>query len=472
MKQKRLIWAGTVLAAAVLLFSACSDKQGDMTNITTTEAETDAKSADTTPVTEDPIDYEALGRIPFAGLEPSSAEDFTFTSDADGVTVSAYTGTDERVRIPDSIGGKPVVALADGAFRNQSGIKVLWIPDGVTEFGSGILVGASALYALHTPIPKEEGKRFLGWLFGAESYERNNVADLRHVDFLEIGGTDTELPDYALFDCNDLVTVRLPETVTKIGDFSFARCSALKLLDLSCVLQVGEGALLGCTSLAEVSLPALERIGREALGSCNGLRRLTLPFVGESRTTNCYLGWLFGARTALESEGLYPGGLREVVLTDGTVSLGAYAFYAATVRSVTVGAGATEIGVRAFGECENLREVLLPAGVTAIREHAFSGCTALKSLTLPASVNELGINVFLGCTALERVTLPEALESLPNGTFLGCRRLTDVDLGGVREVGNDAFRGCNALETVRAAGAVSFGEGNDRAAALAGEGAV
>ncbi|HBF14263.1 MAG TPA: hypothetical protein DDW30_00985 [Clostridiales bacterium] len=385
------------------------------------------------------------------------------------MTVTAYIGTGERVRIPDFIGGKPVVAVADGAFRGKSGIKVLWIPDSVTTFGRNILVGTASLYALHTPLPAEEGKQFLGWLFGAESYERNNVEDLRRIDFLEIGGTPTELPAYALYDCNDLVTVRLPETVTAIGGWALARCASLKQVNLSRVTQVGEGALVGCTSLAEVALPALEHIGREALGACNGLRRLTLPFVGESRTENRFLGWLFGARTALEAEGLYPSGLREVVLTDGTVPLADYAFYAATMRSVTVGTGATEVGVRAFGGCSNLREVSLPAGITAVREHAFSECTALRTVTLPEGVTALGINAFLGCTALETVTLPQTLESLPSGTFLGCRGLKSVDLGGVRAVGVNAFRGCDALETVNAAGDVSFAEGNDRAEALVGE---
>ena len=471
MTQKRMICVGILLSAAVLL-SACGKKPETPKVPETTESVTAAPPSAPAPApetgTEDPIDYEALAKLPFAELKESAEADFTVTEDADGVTVTAYVGSDERVRIPDRIGGKPVAAIADGAFRDCTGIKVLWIPDSVTKFGSDILVGATSLYALHTPIPTEEGKRFLGWLFGAKSWELNNTRDLRHVDFLEIGGTATELPDHALFDCNDLVTVSLPETMTEIGNWSFARCASLKRIDLSRVTLVGEGALLGCSALSEVNLSALERIGREALGNCNGLRRLILPFAGESRTENRFLGWLFGARTAETSEGLYPGGLREVILTDGTVSLADYAFYAATMRSVTVGTGATEVGVRAFGNCANLREVTLPAGIAAVREHAFSGCTALAELTLPSGVTELGINTFLGCTALECVTLPETLEILPNGAFLGCRRLKTVDLGGVREVGADAFRGCVALETVRTVGKVSFAEGNDRAAALVG----
>ena len=89
-------------------------------------------------------------------------------------------------------------------------------------------------------------------------------------------------------------------------------------------------------------------------------------------------------------------------------------------------------------------------------------------MTLPEGVTELGVNAFLGCTALETVTLPQTLERLPSGVFLGCRRLKDIDLGGVRTVGSNAFRGCGALETVRAAGDVTFSEGNETAEKLVG----
>ena len=72
MKQNKLIWAGALLAAAVL-FSACAGKPENPSASTAGEAtEAPAETVDTTPETEDPIDYDALGRIPFANLKASA----------------------------------------------------------------------------------------------------------------------------------------------------------------------------------------------------------------------------------------------------------------------------------------------------------------------------------------------------------------------------------------------------------------
>lgn len=465
--MKRMLRMSLCAVLAAGLLASCGAPAQEPAGTGTTEEETEAARGTREPVTEDPIDYGELGQIPFAGLEPSPEGDFTVSEVPGGVTVTGYTGSAERVRIPDRIGGVTVTAIGEGAFRGQGTVRVLWIPDSVTVFGSDALVGMPSLYALHTPLPAEEGKQFLGWLFGAETYERNNVEDLRRIDFLEIGGSLTELPAYALFDCNDLVTVRLPAGMTAIGSYALARCAGLKTLDVSGLVSLGEGALLGCTSLSELVFgSALEHIGCEALGSCTALRRLTLPFVGESRQDNRFLGWLFGARAAELSPGLYPTGLRSVTLLDGAGALAAEAFYAAPVEQLTVGSGLTEIGDRAFADCTRLTELVLPSGVTAIGANAFSGCTALETVTLPEGVVSLGVQAFLGCTALTSVTLPQSLETLPAGAFHGCRSLAAVDLGGVRSVGGNAFRGCTALVTLRASGEVTFAAGNETAAAL------
>ena len=107
MKQNKLIWAGALLAAAVLFSASCGKTGGTRRASTAGEAtEAPAGTVDTTPETEDPIDYDALGRIPFANLKASAESDFTVEEGADGVTVTAYVGAGEQVRIPDRIGAK------------------------------------------------------------------------------------------------------------------------------------------------------------------------------------------------------------------------------------------------------------------------------------------------------------------------------------------------------------------------------
>lgn len=456
-----------LLCAALLLSTGCQSKTD--TPPVQTDGETEGEEqVSREPTPEDTTDYDLLSRVPFEGLEPSPEEDFTVSETANGVTVTGYVGSEVRVRIPERIGGKTVTALADGAFRDQKTVRVLWIADSVTVFGENVLDGMEQLYALHTPLPDEDGKRFIGWLFGATAYERNNVEGMRRITYLEIGGAATALPDHALFDCNDLVTLRLSDRITSIGDYALARCASLKLLDTSTLRSVGAGALLGCTALRELTFGEnLERIGLGALDSCNALRRLTLPFIGESRETNRFLGWLFGAETAALSPGLYPTGLTELTLTgDGAVA--SEALYAAPIETLRLTGSVTELGARALADCTSLTSLTLPTGLTTIRENAFSGCTALREITLPEGVTTLGVNTFIGCTALGSVSLPETLTELPACAFMGCGRLERVTLGGVTAVGVNAFRGCTSLTELQGANSVTFAEGNAAAEALLG----
>lgn len=51
-----------------------------------------------------------------------------------------------------------------------------------------------------------------------------------------------------------------------------------------------------------------------------------------------------------------------------------------TIQRVRIGEGITEVGLRAFEGCTNLREVYLPSTLTRVRAYAFRGCTALKTV--------------------------------------------------------------------------------------------
>lgn len=463
MKYKSLaLFLALALSAGTLL--AC--KQQPPATPDTTQPEEVTQPQPDPPETEDTTDYDRLSAQPFDGLTVAPASDFTYTESDDGtVTITGYTGTAAKLLIPETIADKPVVGIGDGAFRDLSNLTVLSIPDSVTVFGSGILVGCSNLYALRTPLPTEAGKVFLGYLFGAEIYEKNNMPDLRNLDFLELGGSLTELPAYSLYDCNDLVCVRLPDTVISLGEFSLYRCQSLKYINAGQLTRVGDHALDNCQALTDLVFGAsLTEIGLGALENCRSLRNLTLPFVGGSQDENRYLGYLFGAEDVGFSKGFYPSSLRTVTLLPTCTEIADYAFYECfSLRSVDLGQSVTSIGVRAFSGCVRLRELTLPDSLLTVRENAFTGCTALASVSFGSGMNMMGIGAFSGCTALTEVKLPESLTALPNSCFSGCRSLQTVELGGVTVVGSHVFHNCPKLAAVHSTHTVRFEAGNEDA---------
>ncbi len=62
--------------------------------------------------------------------------------------------------------------------------------------------------------------------------------------------------------------------------------------------------------------------------------------------------------------------------------------------------GITEIGNKAFYECDTLISAIIPDGVTRIGDYAFYGCSNLASISIPDSVTEIGDGAFEGCDKL------------------------------------------------------------------------
>ena len=64
--------------------------------------------------------------------EITSESDYTYTITDGAATVTGYTGSSIYPRIPDSLGGAPVRAIAGGAFTGTA-VQNVAIPEGVTE---------------------------------------------------------------------------------------------------------------------------------------------------------------------------------------------------------------------------------------------------------------------------------------------------------------------------------------------------
>ena len=454
----------SMILACLLLTAgatACGKKKDEPSAPTVEE---DTQPSQKEPKPEDTTDYEAVLRFHLGDLEEASAADFSYEVSNGGVKVSAYLGEAEKVRVPAFIEGLAVTAIGDGAFADQTNLKILYLPDSVTDFGKEILKGCTQLYALHTPFPLQEGTEFLGYLYGASDYTMNNTAALRALDYLEIGGTMTRLPSYALYDCNDLTVLKLPETVKSLGTYSLYRCESLRYVNTEGLTDLEAHAMEFCLSLEKLIFSAqLQSIGLGAFENCTSLRRLTVPFIGKTSTENTFLGYLFGAENYGVSQGFYPPSLEFVTVTEGITAVGDHAFYECdSLREIVLPKTVKTVGVRAFSGCSGLTNLQLPDGLLEIGDAAFADCSGLKTVSFGFLLESLGVNCFLNCSALEEILLPNSLKFLPNSCFYGCDALSNVALGGVEKVGKNAFYGCVGLQSVSASqDKVVFEDGND-----------
>ena len=87
-----------------------------------------------------------------------------------------------------------------------------------------------------------------------------------------------------------------------------------------------------------------------------------------------------------------------------------------------------------------LETVVIPTGVTQIEEYAFRECSNLVNITIPNSVANIGDKAFRDC---------KSLESIENMMFEGCQNLSKVVLpNSIISIASSAFYGRDKLESL------------------------
>jgi hypothetical protein len=104
----------------------------------------------------------------------------------------------------------------------------------------------------------------------------------------------------------------------------------------------------------------------------------------------------------------------------------------ASIKTVTINDGVTNIGQNAFSNCTNLIFVTIPNGVTSMEDGAFSGCTSLTSITIPkdyvlsSDASTMYISFFNEMTELSNQTTDDYLKSLYSKMSIHVLRLALV----------------------------------------------
>ena len=112
----------------------------------------------------------------------------------------------------------------------------------------------------------------------------------------------------------------------------------------------------------------------------------------------------------------------------------------------------SEIGKRAFANCEQLKEVNIPTALTLLGDEAFAN-TAVETIPDLGNLNYIGKGVFAGCTHLTSVNYE--LNNVYENMFNGCSSLSEITWGdgnsnidNVTYIGRGAFAGTAFTEFV------------------------
>ena len=79
--------------------------------------------------------------------------------------------------------------------------------------------------------------------------------------------------------CSSLISITIPNSVTKIGEDAFSGCSSLSNVTIpNSVTEIDEGAFYECSSITNITIPnSVTEIGKDAFRGCSSLNKAIVP---------------------------------------------------------------------------------------------------------------------------------------------------------------------------------------------------
>lgn len=244
------------------------------------------------------------------GFDLSNGSDIVVPNDIGGVPVTYVRGLTAdltSIKLPSSL-----IKIKDDAFNSMDTLKSLVIDGGA-------------------PNLNELGERSFSGCSNIEELDLSN-------------SKLTSIPEGAFAYCKNLKTIKLPSTITSIGDETFYNCQSLtniEGLDKCNLKSIGSAAFSNCKALENLdfSKSTFTNVPSKAFNGCSALAKITLPntltTIGGYAFYACYgipqLDLSNTALTTLENYALYQ--MRETTkfsLPDSISSIGTHAFSVST----------------------------------------------------------------------------------------------------------------------------------------------
>ena len=288
----------------------------------------------------------------------------------------------------------------------------------------------------------------------------------------------------AFYGCNGLTSITIPNSVTSFGNSVFRHCFGLTSITIpNSVTDIGIETFADCVELTSITLSdSISSIGLNCFYNCRRLDSITIPS-SVTLVDNC----AFYACSALTSVNIPNsvtsigmgafwncGSLASISIPASITSIAPFAFEGTPFynnmpdgvvyfnnilysykgimpenTSITVQEGTKSICANAFRFESNLTSISIPNSVTSIGNNAFLDCIGLTSITIPNSVTTIEFSTFYNCSGLTSITIPNSVTYIKDRAFGNCSGLTSLTIGNsVTEIDYNAFGNCSGLTSI------------------------
>lgn len=432
---------------------------------------------------------------------------FEYTVEETGsITIRGYKGTDTDVTIPDTIDGKKVTIIGVEAFKSNTDIKSVTVPESVRYIMENAFNGCSALETvtlptflssvgdsaflscpslksvkipdqcteigsmafgytrkfsqnkngkgLHVTYPKvSDFKIFCYPNSPGETYAKDNEFDYEYLNYVHGDYEYRSNPDKSVVimkyngnaESLNIANDFSSDEVREIADNAFdgtksantdIKLSSVKLPET--LTKIGERSFYACPNMQNITIPqSVTEIGDKALGYRQGITSVIPLKMGAVKIKNftIYGHKDSAAETYAKDNGftfVYIAGDYQYKLTED---------------------GAEIVKFTGYGSDVMIPDKLEDNAVTAIGEGAFMGVAGTKTITVPDGVTKIGANAFINCANLTEITLPKSVtdigeKSIGYYSLLGQEDKVKTAIKGYKNTAAEKYAKDNELEFI------------------------
>ncbi|MFC1617589.1 leucine-rich repeat domain-containing protein [Candidatus Margulisiibacteriota bacterium] len=182
-----------------------------------------------------------------------------------GYNLSGYSGSEINIIIPEKYKGKPVRSIDSNAFKDNSSITSVFLPNTLNSLGYGAFHNCESLITANIPTSITQ----------IESFTFSHCSNLASIT---IPNSITKIDSFAFEYCSKLTTITIPASVTILDNYALANCTELTSVTLpNSLIKINEGVFAYCTKLTSIIIPENVTIIGHGAFQNSGLTSLIIP---------------------------------------------------------------------------------------------------------------------------------------------------------------------------------------------------